>query len=285
MGTNILSSPIVAGVLATLGSALILHLLRTGFRDRVRVRRITKSSDPLVPGTLDLYCAEFPEEDGTNYSIDEVMGFLDAVPSAKRHVEVENIVLAATFRSEVVGFVSCHVYPLRRKAIVSYCAIDRSVKEARVNSTAANKLLRKLKAILVNREQCDVLFYDVERIGPSTPPQEGRRKRGRQTIFRSHAKTLHLEARQFQIAYQSPRVSLSDYTHEEPFVLFCVGINNKIPKTITKKQMMQYLSFIYLDCYGDVYPVADPRFRQHQAHLRKILAHYEKTLPDVIPTA
>jgi len=207
---------------------------------------------------------------------------MDEHPAKERHVTVKNIVLAAIFKDSVVGFVFAHFYPQRRKAIVSFLAIDKTVKEARVDSIAAKKLTNALKAILIKEGTCDALFYDVERISPTAPVEDRRRKMGRAGTFRAHAKALKLDTREFQCQYLSPRVSMSEFAHEQPFVLFCVGISNPIPEELTKAEMLDYLRFVYLDCYGDVYAKEDPRFVAHQDYLKKMIAHYELTLPEKV---
>lgn len=269
---------IIGGIATAVIAGIILHLV-SRIRDPIRVRRITSEGDPLVTQTFELYQSLFPEDDGTNYSVDELMECMDIHPPSVRHVFVTNIALAATFKGSVVGFVFAHFYPERRKAIISYFAIDKTIKEARVDGIAAKKLLKELKTTLLKEVNCDALFYDIERVSPSMPIEERRRKMGRAGIFRTHAKTLKLQAQEFQFQYQCPKVSLSEFAHEQPFSLFCVGISAPIPKELPKQQILDYLRFVYLDCYGDVYPKDDPRFAAHQEHLQKMIRHYEEILP------
>ena len=272
---------IVASIVSTVGAGWILnYLIRV--RGPVRVKRITSASDPLVSQTLELYQNLFPEDDGTNYSVDECVEFMDECPVAEHHISATNIVLVATFKGSVVGFIFAHLYVERRKAIISYFAIDKSVKEARIDGIAAKKLMTALKTALLKRNNCDVMFYDVERISPSSTVEDRKRKLGRAGLFRVHAKAMGLEAREFQFQYQCPRVSMSEFTHEQPFALFCVGVSAPLPREVTKQTMMDYLRFIYLDCYGDIYPKDDLRFASHQEHLQKMIKHYEQTLPDKV---
>lgn len=275
---------IVGSIASAVGAGVILHFI-VRMRGPVRVKRVTHSTDPLVPPTLELYQSLFPEDDGTNYSTEEVMEFMDARPIATRHVEVSNIILVATFKGVVVGFLFTHFYPQRRKAIVSYFAIDKNVKEARIDGIAAKKLTAALTDTLRKTGNCDALFYDVERITTATPVEERRRKIGRAGVFRARAKVLGLEAREFKFQYKCPKVSLSDFAHEHPFALFCVGLSAPVPRELPKATLLEYLRFVYLDCYGDNYPKDDPRFAEHQQHLSDMVAHYERTLPDIVTAA
>jgi len=276
---------IVASIVSAVGAGVILHLIITEIRDPVRIRRVISASDPVVPATLELYQGLFPEDDGTNYSVEEFMDSMDTVPAEQRHVQVRNIIHVATFKGAVVGFLFAHFYPDRRKAIVSYFAVDKNVKEARVDSVAALKLTSALIKTLRKTGKCDAVFYDVERIGVSAPAEQKRRKMGRAGLFRARVKSLKLEAREFKFQYQCPKVSLSEFAHEEPFALFCVGLHSAVPRQLPKKTILEYLRFVYLDCYGDMYPVEDPRFSTHQEHLRQMVQHYEETLPDVVVAA
>jgi hypothetical protein len=46
--------------------------------------------------------------------------------------------------------------------------------------------------------------------------------------------------------------------------------------------MIDILEFIYLECYGDLYPLNDKLFYKHHDHLQQLLEHYENTLPEMI---
>ncbi|PKN30451.1 MAG: hypothetical protein CVU64_03230 [Deltaproteobacteria bacterium HGW-Deltaproteobacteria-21] len=272
---------IIGSVLSAVGAGLILHFI-IQLHGPVRVRRIRTAGDPLVLPTLELYQTLFPEDDGTNYSAEECLEFMDERPTNERHVDVKNVILVATFKKRVAGFIFAHFYPQKRKAIVSYFAVDRSFKKARVDGVAAKKLTAALKTTLTKEGTCDALFYDVERISPTASLKDRRRKMGRAGVFRAHAKALRLEPREFQFKYLCPRVSMSELAHEQPFVLFCVGISSTIPKELTKAEMIDYLRFVYLDCYGDIYARDDPRFVAHQDYLKEMIAQYEETLPETI---
>jgi hypothetical protein len=272
---------IIGSVISAVGAGLILHFIAR-VRGPVRVRRIRTAGDPLVVPTLELYRMLFPVDDGTNYSAEECVEFMDEHFTDERHVAVKNIILVAVFKGRVVGFVFAHFYPEKRKAIVSYFAVDKSFKEARIDGIAAKRLTGALKTALIKEGTCDALFYDVEFISPSASVKDRRRKMGRAGVFRAHAKALDLQPREFQFQYLCPRVSLSEFAHEQPFILFCVGIAKPIPKELTKAEMIEYLRFVYLDCYGDMYAREDPRFVAHQDYLRTMLAQYEQTLPEKI---
>ncbi len=271
---------IVSGILIAIGGGIGLYIWQRRIVERISVKRISSSSDRHVEGLLSLYQRLFPEELGTNYTIEEFVEFMDAKPEAERHVKVENITLVAVLKGEVVGFILSSFYPDRRKAIITYFAIDKHNDDARIS--AADRLLGKLKTLLFKGKKCDALFYESQGVDITDSADERREKRGRRLLFRLKAKKFGLKALEFQFPYQCARVSLSEEAHESPFSLFCVGIRESIPVSLSKPQLLEYLSFIYLDCYGDLYAKNDPRFQEHQAHLRRMLEHYEKTLPEVV---
>ena len=275
----------IVGSIASAVGASVIMLLIGRMRGPVRIKRITHATDPLVSQTLELYQSLFPEDDGTNYSAEELIDCMDARPIASHHVEVSNIILVATFKGTVVGFLFAHFYPARRKAIISYFAVDKNVKEARIDGVAAKRLTIALTQMLRKSGTCDALFYDVERVGPSTPAEERKRKMGRAGLFRAQAKALRLDAREFKFEYLCPKVSMSAFAHEQPFALFCIGLPAPLPRELPKETILEYLRFVYLDCYGDIYPKDDPRFAAHQDHLRKMITHYEETLPSTVADA
>lgn len=275
---------VFVGIIAAVGGGIGLHVWQRYFLERISVKRITKPTDTHVQGLLDLYKSNFlKNDDDTNYSLSEVAEFMNDKFEERRHVEGENIVLVAILKSEVVGFLFCHFYPERRKAIISYFAIDKRSNEARLK--AADRLLLKLKKVLIKGNECDALFYESEGSDPVISKHERRERDARRVLFKLKAKAHGLKALEFQFQYECARVSLSDDLHERPFSLFCIGIREQIPVNLPKKQLLEYLRFIHLDCYGDVYLEDDPRFEKHQAYLRTRLEHYEKNLPDTIPVA
>lgn len=238
-------------------------------KNEVVIKRIRSSTDKYVDEVIALYKFHFPDNDGTNYSEDEMRRMMNAKYKRRRISECENITLAAILKDEVVGFVFCHFYPETRKAIISYIA----VKDSR-NKTS-HKLVSKLKKILLKSGQCDELFFETEGSDAN---------KGLIRWFSEKAKSIGFNVRLFNFKYQCPMVSMSHESKESPFFLFCIGIKTEIPELITKSKMLEILRFIYFDCYGDLYEVKDKLFLEHYSHLQQMFENAENTLPDVIPT-
>lgn len=246
------------------------------------VRRIVTQDERDVDGVLDLYGKLFPD-DGTNYSQEEIMEFLDGTSdfSLGRHVRAENIFLAAKNKGFVVGILLCAFYPDRRKAIIAYYGIDKSVPAAR--ASAAFILLKKLKRILLDGSRgCDYLFFDLQGFEPTTPKDETSERKARPIRFRQSAKMLGLTARQLKFSYLCPKISLTEENREYPFNLMCVPVDAHLPNPAPKSLIMDFLRFIFHDCYGDLYPVTDERFKPFHDHLEHQLKRYEDTLPELI---
>ena len=268
------------GMFVTVAGGILLYYLQSLIAERISVKRIKSSTHEHVEGLLELYSTFFLTDDGVHYSLEEIVELLNANYEVARHVEVENIALVAVLRAEVVGFIFCHLYPQRRKAIISYFAIKKETPKARLK--AAHQLLVKLKDILAKGRVCDVLFYDLQGFDAATSRHDRIERQARRVLFKQSAKSLGLEAREFQFEYQCPKVSMAESAHEYPFALYCIGIRTQISDRVPKQLMLDYLRFIYLDCYGDVYPVSDPRFQEHHAHLKSIVDRYEAVLPELV---
>lgn len=289
---------LVTVVLGAAGSLLAVFLLyaykpipsfvKSAFLvDKISIKRITSSGDNLIPSLMELYAGLFPEEDGTNYSVDEFYQIADVKYEEPRHVDVENIILVALNRGEVVGFIFCHLYPKRRKAIISYFGIDKTVLLARKIGPsrqfgAARLLLIRLQGILIQSKCCDYLFFDLEGDDTKHSPDVRHERKARRVLFRNTAKALGYKAQEFQFAYHCPKVALTEFTRESPFSLFCIGITGPIPDIVSKKQMMEFLEFVYIDGYGDFYSITDPRFEAHNAYLKRSIEDYEELLPERI---
>jgi hypothetical protein len=267
---------VIAGVIATV---LASYLWERRIRDRVTVRRIVASDDADTSGIIEIYSRLFPD-DGTNYSAAELIDFT-ASGLPDRHVRVEDIVLAAKYHGDVVGFVFCHYYGDRRKAIISYFAIDEQVLEARRG--AAAKMLKKLSGVLTDRKHpCEYLFFDLESPNSTLTKRENSERSARPVLFKQSAKQMGLRAHQFDFAYESPRISVARETRETPLILMCVPLAGAIGRSVPKATLLEFLRFIYFDCYGDLYPITDSRFKAHHDLLGSKFASYETALPETV---
>ena len=138
---------IIESIVGLAAAVLGAYIWERQIRDRVSVRRVMSADDADVELLLDLYQTLFPD-DGTNYTADEFLQFIDGSTefSNDRHVRAENIMLVAKYHRDVVGFVLACYYPERRKGIVGYYGINKDVLEAR--RCAGERLLPKLISIL-----------------------------------------------------------------------------------------------------------------------------------------
>ena len=96
------------------------------------------------------------------------------------------------------------------------------------------------------------------------------------------AREISEKAYTFHFDYHSPKAYLSDDTQERPLVLMFIPLKGIISTTMPKSQIMAFLKFIFLDCYGDIYRVDDPRFDEYQKHLGEIVSEFESNLPEKI---
>lgn len=274
---------VVATVLLVAVPVLVAPFWEDLVRNRVSVRRIASLDDPDTGTLLDLYTSLFPDDD-TNYSPDEMFQYFDGSPNFGdgRHVRSENIVLVAKYQGDVVGFLLCYFYPERRKAIICYYGIKRDVLAAR--RSAADKLLLRLKKILLDgRHPCDYLFFDLQGVDSTTSKKEAGERKARPVRFKQSAKHLGLPAYQLLFPYTCPKVSLRDDTQEYPFTLLCIPISAALPRPVPRPLILEFLHFLYHDCYGDLYLVSDDRFQPFHDHLEECIKHYEDTLPPEIP--
>jgi len=251
-------------------------------RDRITVRRLRSADHSDFAGLVELYQRLFPD-DGTNYTLAEFLEFFAEMSdddARGHHVVADNIILVARCRRQVAGFLACHFYPSRQKAIISYFGIDESI-EARHG--AAHSLLKKLKRTLEKRRHaCDYLFFDLQGFDELTSRKEVSERKARPLLFRRSAKKLGLRAYLLQFPYMCPKVSLETGTREYPFSLMVVPIRATMPVPLPKPLVLEFLRFIFHDCYGDVYHVDDERFAAHQEHLATLIAQYDSSLPSEI---
>lgn len=269
----------ILGVVATVFAAFIWEKC---LRDRVSIKRIKTTKDREIEPLIILYEQLFPD-DGVNYSGEELLELIghqnhskDVSPNTS-----EDFMLVAKCRGDVIGFLFCHYYPERAKAIISYFAIDKSIKEAR--TVAARTLLKSINTQLTrNGRQCNFLFFDVERPANNLPRKIRAERKSRITLFKHSAATFQKKAYCIDFDYKSPRITMSPGTREVALTLMVIPLaenKQKALKTIPKEQLLEFIHFIYFDCYGDIYELGDPRLTKHQEHMTRKLSRYEKSLP------
>ncbi len=231
---------------------------------------------------LELYTQLFPD-DKIHYSADEIRDLFEMLEEeeGQRPVKADDILLVAKFKGAVVGFMFCHYYPVRRKAIISYYGIDKKVLEAR--KFAATVLLKRIDKLLIrNHKECEFLFFDVARPGHQLSKKENRERNARMSVFMQEARSARRMAYIFLIDYHSPRVSMAKETCETPLVLMFIPLKTQFPATIPKSQFMTFLKFIFFDCYGDMYRVDDPRFEEYHNYLREQVDLFAQVLPEEV---
>lgn len=273
---------ILTSISGVVGAVVASFIWERKIRDRVYAKRITSPDDEDIPGLIELYTELFPD-DTIDYSAEELCDFFEKQEEGEglRHVEADDILLVAKFKGAVVGFMFCHYYPERHKAIVSYYGIDKNVLEAR--KLAASVLLKSIEKLLVRKhKECEFLFFDVARPGKELSKEENLERKARISLFMQSARLIRKKAYVFQIDYHSPRVSMADETHERPLVLMFIPLKTQIPTIMKKSEVMSFLRYIFFDCYGDIYRVDDPRFEEYQKHLKEQVDEFEKVLPEEV---
>ncbi len=242
----------------------------------ITVHRIESTRDKNCRGLYSLYTAlsDGPE---TNYSTKELKQFMTRNPKG-RHVKVENIVLVALWGDMVVGFLLCHFYADHKKAIISYCGIAKENEVA--TRFGMERMLRTLNDILRNGNHgCDYLFFDISCSGSKSSKRPSNACKLRMRHFQAMSCNVGNEARWLKFEFKCPEVSLSYGVQVRPFVLMCVPIEGQIGSSVPKDKMREFLEFIYMDCYGDLYPKTDSHWAEHQQRLKKVLADTVKKLP------
>lgn len=277
------SDLIVGCILSAVGAIASSYVWERQIRDRVYAKRVTSASDKDIEGMINLYSYLFPDNT-IDYSAEEIRELFEKQeePDGFRHVKAEDILLVAKFKGAVAGFLFCHYYHQRKKAIISYFAIDKEILEAR--QFAAAVLLKHLSRLLARKfKQCEYLFFDVARPEQQLTKDENDERKARINRFMQSARTIGKRAYGFEFDYHSPRVSLAGDTHVRPLVLMFIPLKGPIPLVMQKNDVVSILQFIFCDCYGDIYRVDDSRFIEYQGHLAQQVKDFERFLPDQIP--
>lgn len=283
----LLSDPLIQNTVGGIAAAAFCASVGFGIKwlrsNRVKICRLRSASGKNTEELLVLYAELFPP-DGSNYTEDEIAEFIDdciGVDHHSRHVPVENIFLIAKIRGEVIGFIWACYYPRRGWAIIPYYGIDKSIKEARLG--VAVRLVRHLIKMLKKcRPSCRGAVFEVQKPNQTIDVGERKKRIARIRRFKEVGKELKLMIRELDFVYTRPRLSVGDdpLAKEEELVLLMANVDgSRWADDLNRQRLAALLEFLYHDCYGDVYPVDDPRHEAFHRYLRIRLDEISRTLP------
>lgn len=275
---------IISAVLAILGAIIATIIGKIIWKifvdDRITVKRIINPKDKDIKRLIELYLQLFPDE-STNYSGQDILEMIEQQnhePELK-HIKADDFLLAAKWKGDVVGLLFCHYYKLRKKAIVSYYGIDKSNIQARVSGT--NVLIESLQSYLTKGENdCEYLFFDVEDESAVRTKAERRERKARKIVLKQTTKEFGLTAYELKFNYRIPKINATDETKEAKLCLMIIPLSGSIENPLPNSTVSEFLEFIYLDCYGDIYEVTDSRYENYKKHLLEKLNKLKKGLPE-----
>lgn len=278
-----LLAQILAGSCSAILVAVLIYVTRRYILNRVRVRRITSRDSYLAEQTLDLYARIFPNEDGTDYTREDMLEIMDEQFVGDKHVHSENIILVAEQGGTVLGFIFAHYYRSYRKCIISYYATTPDDSHAAARAISSSRLLNRLRRILRARH-CSHLFFDLQG-DHAFSDEHARRHRSRAKAFAQRARQHGLTSLMCKFDYISPKLSLDADYKESRCSLHFIPLNGEPATAVPKDEMIRHLEFVYYCCYGDIYDMTDPRFRAYHSHLESLVKRYRKVLPDQVPVS
>ncbi len=271
---------IVTLIVSIFGLVAGSYIWEKCIRDRISVKQIKSLTDPDIPDLIRLYLELFPDST-KDYSAEYVRRLIeDSIsPDPNKHVRCNDIVLLARYKKNVVGFLFCHFYPDRQKAIISYYGIDKTVLEARRG--ASDALLTRIYEKL-SKSRCEYVFFDLECPDLKLIVNQKRERRARIELFKQTAKRFNLTAVEPEFIYKSPKIALEKEAREKRLCLLFVPLVSFPETKINKSQLIEFLRFVYFDCYGDIYSTNDHRFDQYRVGLNELISYYENSLPHEI---
>lgn len=255
----------VIAVLAGILTPPIAKAIELWWRNRITVKRIKNPKDKKYINQLtDLYCEIFPD----GFNADELYEYIQSsLKSDKRPVEVDDIWLIAKRGGNVVGFFFCHYYPKQKKSWVSYYGIVKP-KELPEN-TISSKLLKKI-LLYLKKQKCEYLFFDILRSKKSLIKR-----------FKKDAKTNDVEAWVLKFDYKAPKISDSSRPNSQLTLMF-IPLGVSFERPIKREIINNFLDFVYLDCYGDIYEITDSRYEKFKKYLANKLQEVKKEIPETV---
>ena len=267
---------VFGGIIATIAANYIWKK----FDDRIIIKRIINPKDKDIKGLIELYVGLFPDE-SINYSGQDIIKIIEQQNHAPelQLIKADDFLIVAKCKGDVVGFLFCHYYKPRKKAIVSYYGIDKSNLQARISGT--NALIESIQSYLNAKENdCEFLFFDVEDPSSARAKDEKRKRRARKAVLRQTAKEFGLTAYELKFNYHTPKINLADDMKEAKLSLMVIPLSGSIENSLSRSTVCEFLDFIYLDCYGDFYELTDSRYEDFRKHLLEKLNKIKKEVPE-----
>lgn len=236
---------------------------------QIKVNRLDINNVNEIQDFIEVYDETFPY-DGSNYTSGELLELFEDINNNKRHVTSDNIILVAKYKDSVVGFIACFYYPEKQYGIIGYFGKTKSFREE--GKYVGTKLLKKLKAVLVEEHNCKLVVFELEFY---------KRDKTKTFLFKSYAKHLGLILYELSFEYYRPKLNMEDIK-EERLKLLIIPISEPITIPISKEKVLDILSFIHLYCYGDYYERHDKMHQEFQNYMASRIDYYSQILPDII---
>lgn len=263
---------ILGGIIATIVANYIWKIIDS----RIIIKQITNPKDKDINQLIELYGEIFPD----GFNVEEQFEYiqLSLLKSDKRPIEVDDIWLIAKRGRNVVGFFFCHYYPKRNKAWVSYYGVDKPKELPK--DAISSKLVEKVLSYLKKRE-CEYLFFDVQRPQKNIKSKENTEKKSRIRLFKKDARINDVKALELKFDYKAPKISISAPSNSQ-LTLMIIPLTGKLEIPVPQKTIIEFLDFIYMDCYGDLYEKDDSRYEKFNKHLHIKLEEMKKEVPELV---
>lgn len=248
----------------------------------IEIKHIRNVDDPDLTAALALY-DERIEDTNQKDGQDDIVRWLKESKSKGERARLREDFLVATRDGRVVGGLYAQYYSNWRLLFVSYLFVRKGVAKD-LEGTIAFHLVKYLRNLMGRKmKKCQGVLFEVE---PKEDDRKGRaNKNGRINLFRSMANQLGLKARQLEVNYLQPKLSLWDGTSEERRLVLLYVRLKEFPLTewVPRDEVKRILSFVYEDLYGDCYMDSERKNQEYRDYLRNLYSKVTKDLPEQVP--
>lgn len=275
-------SPVMKVLLAVIGSLItffITNYLREKWKNRLRIKQITKSNDKDLFKFYDLYEKVFREE--VRISTEQFANWIDIDKKDSSSKPVSHYHFVCKRGSDVIGFLKAMYCWENDLLFIAYYAIDK--KDSQARELASITMIKHVEKMLKDKiPNCKGIVFELEDVDPSQTADINGERKARIRLFKSAVKSRGHCAYEIECNYIQPQIKIDDRdsSTDLPLVLMYISLYQdcSISLKLNKLEVMNIVNFIYMNIYLPYFIHSGEDATKSENHLLDLLETYHKNL-------
>lgn len=273
------------GVIGSLITAFVINfLIKEKWQNRIRIKRIKKSSDKDLFKFYDLYESVFSED--VRISSEQFAHWIDIDKKNDGSKSVSHYHFICKRGSNVIGFLKTIYSWDYHLLFIAYYAIDK--KDAQAREIASTTMIKHIEKILKKTlAACKGIIFEVETVDRKKSEEINTERKARIRLFKAAVKSRGHCAYEIDCNYIQPQIKIDnlDNSVDLPLVLMYISLYKdcSINLKLNKTEVIDIIYFIYFNIYLPYFISCGENFEKQETKLLSLLDRYHKKLPIRVP--